>query len=137
MKNFVLVVEDYPLWRGEIVQALEGRGFRAEGVSHPFSALDRLREVSPDAILTDLHLPGMDGLMFYERSQIFAPKTPFVFVSVCPEAFLSRFPDRGNFLILRWPLKDEDLDRAVKHLLTQKGDDRGRLVPRARNPLHE
>jgi CheY-like chemotaxis protein len=58
----VLVVDDEPLIRDLLVQFLSLRGYRALGVKDGFEALSMVEHASPDLILLDLLMPGMDGV---------------------------------------------------------------------------
>ena len=58
----ILVVDDEPLVRDLLVQFLSLRGYRALGVKDGFEALSMVDQASPDLILLDLLMPGMDGV---------------------------------------------------------------------------
>jgi CheY-like chemotaxis protein len=62
MDESVLVVDDDPLVRDLLVQFLSLRGYRALGVKEGQEALQMVDDVSPDAILLDLIMPGMTGI---------------------------------------------------------------------------
>ena len=61
MGETILVVDDEPLIRDLLVQFLSLRGYRALGVKDGSDALAMVEQASPDLILLDLFLPGMDG----------------------------------------------------------------------------
>jgi CheY-like chemotaxis protein len=58
----ILVVDDEPLVRDLLVQFLSLRGYRALGVKDGPEALSMVKQSSPDLILLDLFMPGMDGV---------------------------------------------------------------------------
>ncbi|MGQ0696041.1 MAG: response regulator [Nitrospiraceae bacterium] len=62
MDESVLVVDDDPLVCDLLVQFLSLRGYRALGVKDGHEALQMVEDVSPDAILLDLIMPGMSGI---------------------------------------------------------------------------
>lgn len=63
MGNRVLVVDDHKLIRQGISKILSSDGFEVVGeASSGFDAVDKVRELSPDAVLMDLYMPGPDGL---------------------------------------------------------------------------
>ncbi len=62
MDESVLVVDDDPLVCDLLVQFLSLRGYRALGVKDGQEALQMVEDVSPDAILLDLMMPGMSGI---------------------------------------------------------------------------
>src|SRR3712207_1935845 len=57
----VLVVEDDPTVRRDVVEVLEEEGYVVEEAAHGFEALERARASRPDVVLLDLFLPLMDG----------------------------------------------------------------------------
>jgi len=57
----ILVVDDEPLILDLLVKFLSLRGYRAIGVKDGPDALAMVEQASPDLILLDLFLPGMDG----------------------------------------------------------------------------
>jgi two-component system response regulator MtrA len=57
----VLVVEDNENLRRGLCDMLENDGYEAIGAADGPTALDRLRESSPDLVVLDLMLPGMNG----------------------------------------------------------------------------
>ncbi len=63
----LLVVDDSPLTRELLVALLEAVGYEIEQAADGVEALDRLDQVSVDAIVTDLEMPRMDGLELTRR----------------------------------------------------------------------
>jgi len=60
----VLVVDDHRQARESVADALRMAGHRVQGVSSAVEALRLIGEESFDVIITDLQMPGMDGLEF-------------------------------------------------------------------------
>lgn len=58
----ILLVEDNPANRLVFRDLLETAGYEVDSVEKAEDALTLVRESSPDLILMDLQLPGMDGL---------------------------------------------------------------------------
>jgi DNA-binding response OmpR family regulator len=61
MKSRVLIVEDDPSITRLLRDGFEFHGFTVECVSHGAIALRTIRSFTPDLILLDLMLPGLDG----------------------------------------------------------------------------
>jgi CheY-like chemotaxis protein len=63
----VLLVEDDRDGRLLFTEWLRDGGFRVETAHNGLQALERAVETRPDAILTDLHIPGIDGYELTRR----------------------------------------------------------------------
>jgi DNA-binding NtrC family response regulator len=61
-KGFVLVVDDEANARTALAELLRDEGYRVETAADGFKALGKIEEDTPDIVLTDLKMPGMDGL---------------------------------------------------------------------------
>ena len=63
----ILVVDDDPDVRMALAVTLEEAGHEIEEASDGVEVLDKAREISPDAILLDINMPGMDGFQALEQ----------------------------------------------------------------------
>jgi CheY-like chemotaxis protein len=63
----VLVLEDEPETRRCYTEALTTRGFRVEEAHNGNQALDKALATKPDLILTDIAVPGIDGIELCQR----------------------------------------------------------------------
>jgi twitching motility two-component system response regulator PilG len=63
----ILVVDDLAYLREIQMLLLNEAGYAATAVGTAREALERLPELSPDLILLDLSMPGMDGRQFLAR----------------------------------------------------------------------
>jgi signal transduction histidine kinase len=63
----ILIVDDERGLLTSLVMAFETRGYRSAGAASAAEALDLLRGTPFDVILTDLVMPGMDGLSLMDR----------------------------------------------------------------------
>lgn len=68
-RPLVLIVEDDLSTRLLYREYLAQCGFRTADAHNGHQALDKARELHPDAILTDLAVPGMDGFEFCRALQ--------------------------------------------------------------------
>jgi DNA-binding response OmpR family regulator len=62
MARTILVVEDEPILRDTLVEALETDGFRVTAAGDGRVALERFRTDHPDLVLLDLMLPEISGI---------------------------------------------------------------------------
>ncbi len=67
MTASILVVEDDRFLQQNLLKLLRAEGYEAEGVVSGEDALERLEQLSPDLVVLDLGLPGMDGLATCRR----------------------------------------------------------------------
>ncbi|HZE22924.1 MAG TPA: response regulator [Blattabacteriaceae bacterium] len=58
----IIVVDDEPIIADTLVNILEGEGHDALAVSHGESAVKWAKLVLPDAVISDVIMPGMDGI---------------------------------------------------------------------------
>jgi CheY-like chemotaxis protein len=58
----IIVVDDEPIIADTLVNILEGEGHDALAVSHGESAVKWAKMVLADAVITDVIMPGMDGI---------------------------------------------------------------------------
>lgn len=69
----ILIVDDEEGLQSSLVKAFAMEGYRAEGVGSAGEALERLRHTAFDVLLTDLMMPGMDGIALMERARLSTP----------------------------------------------------------------
>jgi two-component system cell cycle response regulator DivK len=65
--RLILIVEDDPETRQFYSAALARGGFRIEQAHNGFQAFEKALELSPDLIVTDIAVPGMDGIELCRR----------------------------------------------------------------------
>jgi DNA-binding NtrC family response regulator len=74
----ILIVDDEANARAALSEILRDEGYSTETAADGFKALGKLEEFSPDVVLTDLKMPGLDGIAFMEKAKSAAPGTVFV-----------------------------------------------------------
>lgn len=114
----VLVVDDEPLQREILKTILSGEGYETYVASSGEEALKVIRAFSPDVILTDLRMEGMDGIELIEKikSVRYEPAiimmTAFGTVASAVEAM-----KRGAFDYLTKPLDKDVVLLTVKRAI--------------------
>ncbi len=63
----ILVVDDESSARTGLVELLRDEGFSVRGAADAFKALGQLDDWTPDLVITDVHMPGMDGIALMQR----------------------------------------------------------------------
>jgi DNA-binding NtrC family response regulator len=74
----ILIVDDEANARAALSEILREEGYATETAADGFKALGKLEEFSPDVILTDLKMPGLDGIAFMDKARAAAPGACFV-----------------------------------------------------------
>jgi CheY-like chemotaxis protein len=97
MPNRILLIDDDETFRAVAAMALENAGYMVLQAADAFEALDLLRDMRPDAIISDLNMPLMDGQTLYKRvrGEPDLAAIPFVILSAYIEADGSNSPPEG------------------------------------------
>jgi DNA-binding NtrC family response regulator len=77
-KGRVLVVDDEANARNALAELLEDAGYAVSTAADGRTALLQMEQVDPDVVLTDLKMPGMDGLSLIERGRTMSTHTTFI-----------------------------------------------------------
>src|SRR5207247_8864612 len=77
-KPHILVVDDEPNVRKVLGAMLEQAGYLTTRAAGADEALDLVRAQDPDLVITDLKMPGMDGLELLRRLKEGFPEIPVV-----------------------------------------------------------
>jgi len=116
----ILVVEDDPETRRFYLEAFSDAGFLVEQAHNGHQALDKTLESLPDLILTDIAVPGLDGIELCKRIRS-DERTRAI-----PVLAITGYGDR------HYP--DRVIDAGANHVLTKPCDSQ-RLVEAARRLL--
>jgi len=73
MSEHILVVDDEESSREAITRALERSGYQVQGVSDPYHVLRILKEEPVSLIITDLKMPGLNGLELLRQTKEINP----------------------------------------------------------------
>ena len=81
MNETLLVIDDNEELRESVVNYLEDREYRVRSAGNGREGLEIVEKESPDLVLTDLRMPGTDGLEVLERARKIAPEMPVIVIS--------------------------------------------------------
>src|ERR1051326_2425067 len=114
MSRVALVVDDSMLIRHTVCRFLEERGFAVESATNGLEALETLKRIKPDLIVTDIQMPKMDGtqLITELKKQSATSKIPIVIVAGKQSGF-ENHEKRADFAIF----KDIDIESQLAKAL--------------------
>jgi len=121
MSVVALVVDDSMLIRHTVCRFLEERGFTVESATNGQEALEVLKKVRPDIIVTDMQMPKMSGseLITAVKSQPALASIPIVIVAGKQSGF-EQNETRANFTIFKDINIEDQLAKALQALLGAK-----------------
>jgi DNA-binding NtrC family response regulator len=116
----VLVADDSFEMAQSIADSLCERGYDAVPVGSGCEALDLLVGSSFDALITDLRMPGIDGLALMARSRKLDPIRPVIAMTAYSSLDLAVESLRqGAYYYLTKPFKQEELAIFLERALEQ------------------
>jgi two-component system, cell cycle response regulator DivK len=118
----ILIVEDDLSTRVLYRDVLAHSGFRTADAHNGHQALDKARTLRPDAVLTDLAVPGMDGFAFCRALQEVPDTRAIPILAVTGHSeYLDdpeRFRQAGIAHVLVKPCPPDTIVRELRRLLT-------------------
>ena len=77
----ILIVDDEPLIREILVRKLSNSGYRPVAVENAFEALDKMRGTPFPVVLSDIMMPGIDGIELLKKLRASYPDTAVVMIT--------------------------------------------------------
>lgn len=124
----ILVVDDDPLLRELLQDTLDTIGYTAEVASDGHEALDRLNQSRFDLVITDIKMPGMDGITLHKRIRRLYPDMPVLFITgvTSPEVIGQASP--AGFLAK--PFRISHMEELIREALNRGREHAGAPVRR-------
>ena len=121
MPLVALVVDDSMLIRHTVCRFLEERGFTVGSATNGQEALEALKRVRPDIIVTDIQMPTMSGteLITAVKSDPGLAAIPIVIVAGKQSGF-EKTETRANFTIFKDINIEDQLGKALNVVLGAK-----------------
>ncbi len=120
----VLLVEDDLDGRRLCAEWLTGAGFQVQEAHNGLQALERALEARPDVVVTDLHIPGIDGFELTRRLKRDPRTRDIPVVAVTGFVTFASDPGRaqraGCDAMLPKPFLPEDLEAAIRALIEER-----------------
>ena len=119
-KSLIWIIDDDRSIRWVLEKALEKAGFNSESFESGNGLLEKLKDSQPDAIISDIRMPGIDGLDLLEQIQDAFPQIPVIIMTAHSDLGSAvKSYKRGAFEYLPKPFDVNDAvavaQRAVNH----------------------
>src|SRR5207249_4754453 len=133
MTASILVVDDEKAIQEILSFTLTAEGYEVATAGSGEEALSRVEQEDFDVILTDIVMPGVDGLEVLERSRLLNPRASVIVMTAYAALETAISALRGGACdFLEKPFEIEDLKQRVRRLLHYRETIwKDRLVPRA------
>jgi two-component system C4-dicarboxylate transport response regulator DctD len=117
----VLLIDDDADLRLSTCQALELAGFQTRALAHAEEALDLARPGFPGIVVSDLRMPGMDGMTLLDRLQDIDRDLPVILITGHGEVQLAvQAIRRGAWDFIEKPFLTEELVATVARALAHR-----------------
>ena len=123
----ILVVDDERNYLFVLEDLLADEGYKVVTASSGNEALKKLKEDQIDAVLSDIKMPGMNGIEFLERVVAIDPGLPVILMTAFAEvdqAVLAM--KKGAIDHIQKPFDNDDIKRAVARAVQKRAMDRNR-----------
>jgi len=132
----ILVVEDDPTVADVVIRYLEREGFDVEAVADGPAALESAATATPDLMVLDLMLPGLDGLEVFRRIRSLAPVPVIMLTARGDESDRVMGLELGADDYVGKPFSPRELTARVKSVL-RRADGGLSTSPAGANPILE
>jgi len=121
MPNVALVVDDSMLIRHTVCRFLEAHGFAVESATNGQDALEVLKRIRPDVVITDMQMPKMSGteLITALKGQPETMDIPIVILAGKQSGFEKK-EKRANFAVFKDIDIEDQLGKAITTVLGEK-----------------
>ena len=117
----ILVVDDESSARSGLVELLREEGYEVRGAADAFKALGMVESAVPDVLITDVHMPGMDGTQLMAKVQESHPEVSVIVMtafSTVERAVAAMQQGADDYLTK--PIRFDELLVVVERLLAHR-----------------
>ena len=124
----VWIVDDDKSIRWVLEKALSREGVDITSFSDPGQVLEKVKHDIPDVVISDIRMPGMDGISLLEKIKQHAPEVPVIIMTAYSDLdrAVSAFRE-GAFEYLSKPFDVDEVVSLVKRAIHERGQ--GQAAP--------
>ena len=115
----ILVVDDDHYLLDLLIETLRSIGYETTGVSSAKKALRYLESSPVDLVITDIRMPGMDGLEFAQKVKEYRPGLPVIFITGAFNPSILQTVDAEGFLSK--PFRIGQIEELIEEVLSAPG----------------
>jgi len=124
-KPVVAVVDDDPRVRESLESLIESSGLTARVFSHAEDFLRGGHLAATSCLITDVRMPGMDGLELQRRVRLARPELPIIFITAHHDDQVERSAiAEGAPFFIRKPFDARELLRSTRTALSKSSTKR-------------
>ena len=118
----VWIVDDDKSIRWVLEKALSREGVDITSFSDPRQVLEKVKHDIPDVVISDIRMPGMDGISLLEKIKQYAPEVPVIIMTAYSDLdrAVSAFRE-GAFEYLSKPFDVDEVVSLVKRAIHERG----------------
>lgn len=118
MKEKILIVDDQFGIRILLNEVLQREGYETFQAANGMQALEIVKQHSPDLVLLDMKIPGMDGIEILKRMKQLKEEIRVIIMTAYGELdMIQKAKDLGALTHFSKPFDIEDIKRAVKEVV--------------------
>ncbi|UII58002.1 response regulator [Cytobacillus spongiae] len=118
MKGKILIVDDQFGIRILLNEVLQKEGYETHQAANGIQALDIVTNHSPDLVLLDMKIPGMDGIEILKRMKVIDKDIRVIIMTAYGELdMIQEAKDLGALTHFAKPFDIDDIRSAVKKYL--------------------
>ncbi len=117
----VWVLDDDPSMRWVLEKALQKAGIGVRGFAAPADLLPELEDRRPDVVISDIRMPGMDGIELLRRIHALDPRLPVIIITAHSDLDSAvKAYNEGAFEYLPKPFDVQEAVELVKRALASR-----------------
>ncbi|RFU70849.1 response regulator [Peribacillus saganii] len=123
MEQKILIVDDQFGIRILLNEVLQKEGYKTFQAANGVQALSVVTDHSPDLVLLDMKIPGMDGIEILKRMKKLDPDIRVIIMTAYGELdMIQEAKDLGAMTHFAKPFDIDDIRKAVREYLTVQTD---------------